>query len=180
MRVPQRKRIFIGCEGSSEQSYVKLLKILSDLQERHLHFESFNAQGGDPLAIIEKSIAAMKKKEALTGVFPHKAIFLDADCRGKNLERDQKAATLSARHGVVLLWQDCDFEAFVLRHLEGHEMTNVPVGHSLKMLKRQWPDYRKPADAKWLSDRIAFEDVSRMAAANIEFGEFYSLIGLLR
>jgi len=64
--IPQRRRIFLGCEGESERGYGALIGRLLESQRRDVHLQVvlLKPGGGDPLALIEqarKRIFVMRK-----------------------------------------------------------------------------------------------------------------------
>jgi len=63
--IPQRRRLFVGCEGESEQAYVALLARLSGEAGLAVHLDAVLLQpgGGDPLAIVERAAARAAERE---------------------------------------------------------------------------------------------------------------------
>jgi hypothetical protein len=58
--VKPRKRVFVGCEGESERSYIALLQQFMGIRaEFHLVNDVLN--GGDPLAIVDSAIKALRR-----------------------------------------------------------------------------------------------------------------------
>jgi len=54
--IRRRSRIFLGCEGESEQSYGAFLQRLADERGLMVHILSANLRpAGDPLALAEKA-----------------------------------------------------------------------------------------------------------------------------
>jgi hypothetical protein len=53
--IPQRRRVFLGCEGESERGYCALLSRLLEARRRDVHLDIVLLQpgGGDPLALVE-------------------------------------------------------------------------------------------------------------------------------
>jgi hypothetical protein len=56
--IPQRRRIFLGCEGESERAYGALVGRLLEKRrrDRHLDVVLLRPGGGDPLALLELAI----------------------------------------------------------------------------------------------------------------------------
>ena len=144
---PQRLRIFIGCEGASERSYVRWLQEIAEFHGLSLHFDPQIAGDGDPLAVVEESVVALKKRERVHGSFAKKAILLDKDKIGQSKGRDQKIGGIVQRNGLVLLFQEWEHEALLLRHYAASKNHRPPRGGALQLLRGHWPKYAKPADA---------------------------------
>ncbi|GJE18527.1 RloB domain-containing protein [Methylobacterium marchantiae] len=167
--IPQRRRIFLGCEGESEQSYGVLLGRLIEARHRRIHIDAVLLQpgAGDPLGLVERAIRQIRDRTMRTGAYAGGAILLDSDKRGLVPERDAKAATLCAQHRLHLIWQEPCHEAFLLRHLVRCE-TLRPAGthQSLDELRRRWPDYRKGLAATRLA--LTLDEACVLRAASVE------------
>jgi hypothetical protein len=97
--IPKRKRIFLGCEGESEQAYGRFLNNLAELSGVKVHVVTVNLQpAGDPHKLAIKAIDARKRLER-EGGFVGAALMLDID----RLERI-----------ASLLIQDSQVEDFVI------------------------------------------------------------------
>jgi hypothetical protein len=178
MRVKQRKRIFVGCEGDSERSYARWLQDLSNSMAPRFQLDPFIAGGGDPLAIVEACIRASKKRERERGLFWRRVIILDSDKLGENLDRDRRIDPASAAAGMTLLYQEWEHEAVLLRHFPRHQSRRPPAGQGLAALLRVWPEYRKPSDAITLGKKLSLSDLRRMMRVEPEFDTFCRSIGL--
>jgi hypothetical protein len=66
---PQRRRIFLGCEGESEQGYGALLgRLLEAIRhDRYLHIVLLRPGGGDPLALVKLALRRIAEEEAKRG-----------------------------------------------------------------------------------------------------------------
>jgi hypothetical protein len=181
MRIPQRTRIYLGCEGPSEQSYGRLLITIADAAGLHLHIDNDVLQpgGGDPLALVRLSIRRIEQKERQRGGFTFRALLLDRDRVGQSPERDGQVERLAAANDVLLIWQDPCHEGFLLRHLEGNE-TARPMTSELAMqaLRRVWPEYEKGIPASQLARRIDIAGVLRTRLKEQAFADFLERIGL--
>lgn len=127
--IPVRKRIFLGCEGESEQAYGALLTRLAENAGLHLAIQSvlLRPGGGDPLALVALAVDLCRRAELKRGTFALKAILLDRDTLGLSPARDQQLYPLAAAHGLHLIWQDPTHEAFLLRHLHGCQTLRPPT-----------------------------------------------------
>lgn len=181
-RIPQRRRVFLGCEGESEQSYGKRLAQLVELHHRRIHLDTVLLQpgGGDPLALVEQAVKLMHRRISQRGSYSAQALLLDGDKCGQSPDRDQHALSLAERHGLRLIWQQPCHEALLLRHLDGcSSLRPATTDLSLVELKRYWPEYRKGMSTSRLAVRIDEKGVHRAAAVErallaflteIEFG----------
>lgn len=160
--ISQRVKVFVGCEGRSERAYVRWLQERADQQGLRVHFDSFDTGGGDPLAVVEKSIREALRNERYKGRYRTKFVLLDEDRIGDCPARDQQINSLQAKHGIGLVFQKFDHEALLLRHFPNCENLKPSRGRSLKRLRREWPGYVKPAafvDLNRLLDHASLERV---------------------
>ena len=181
LRIQLRKRIYLGCEGQSEQSYGARLGQIADAAGLHLYFDSDVLQpgGGDPLALVQLAIRRIREKEARRGVFAFRAILLDCDKVGAKPERDAQIRQLSSRNRLHLIWQDPCHDAFLLRHLEGQQ-TARPITSDLaeQALKGVWAEYQKAMPAVRLAIRIDLHAVRRASSVEAALAAFLDQIGL--
>lgn len=176
--IPQRKRVFIGCEGASEASYCALLARLAEGPPRlHLHIEPHILQpgAGDPLELVKKAISTLRFEEKRRAVFAVKAIILD---RGQP-DKCAAATLLASKAGILLVWQDPDHEALLLRHLPNCQQKRPPRGASLAALQREWPSYFKALPMLELARRISRAGVFAAASVEPDLQELLSAIGFV-
>ena len=77
--IQRRSRIFLGCEGESEQGYGAFLQKLVDESGLSVHVLPVNLQpAGDPIKLAEKAVRAYAR-EKKNGGFAGKVILLDMD-----------------------------------------------------------------------------------------------------
>ena len=170
----QRTRIFVGCEGASERSYVRWLQAAANQLGLAVHFDGVIAGGGDPLAVVQESLKALRVKERMQGKFKFKAILLDSDKLGLTPGRDAQIAGLVRSVNAFLLYQEFDHEAILLRHL--HKCGNLRPpggGDSTVQLRKHWPSYIKPADALSLSKNITIRGFVQMRGSEPSINEFF-------
>lgn len=183
IRIQQRTRVYLGCEGESEQSYVARLSQIADAAGLHLHFDNdlLRPGGGDTLALVELAIRRIKEKEAKRGAFVFRAILLDRDRIGVTPERDLQIGQLSRKNKLHLIWQEPCHEGFLLRHLEGHQ-TARPATSDLaeQALKGAWPEYQKAMPAIQLAGRIDLQSVWRACSVEAALSAFLDQIRLTR
>ena len=179
--IPQRRRIFLGCEGESERSYGLLLNRLADASGRSIYIDAQVLQpgGGDPLKLVEMALSRIGRRIRSHGRYTFMALLLDKDKIGSKPERDREASTKAVQNGLLLIWQDPCHEAVLLRHFEGcHDLRPQTSRAALSELLRKWPDYRKGMPERRLSQRLDLEHVRRAAGVEGDLKNFLTRIGL--
>ena len=175
----QRRRVFVGCEGESEQSYVAVIKRHVDVAAA-FHLVAPVLNGGDPLAIVESAKKAIRA-ESLKGRVPfvQRFVLLDSDLLGKTPARDAACKELARIEHIILIWQEPCHEAMLLRHLQGCE-TKRPrnTAASYEALRREWPRYRKNMAALELEERINAQSLKRAIHYDLEVAVFLRAVGV--
>ena len=181
LRIQQRTRIYLGCEGQSEQSYGARLSQIAEAAGLHLHIDNDVLQpgSGDPLALVQSAIRRIKEREPKRGDFAFRAILLDRDRWGVAPERDAQIGQLSRQNRLHLIWQEPCHEGLLLRHLEGQQ-TARPMTSDLgaQALKAVWAEYEKPMPAAHLATRIDLQAVRRASLVETALAAFLDQIGL--
>ena len=176
---PQRLRVFLGGEGASENSYGVFLHRWMDTQRRDRHLDCEDLRGGDPLAVIEVAIERIVIKERNHGAYAMRAVLLDSDGLGKQVDRDSQMYLLAARHKLRLIWQRPCHEGFLLRHLEGYENENPPTTADAQLrLAAAWPEYHKAMTASDLARKLSSGNIMRARQVVTEFDDLLSDLGL--
>uniref|UniRef100_UPI0039EE26BC RloB domain-containing protein n=1 Tax=Bordetella sputigena TaxID=1416810 RepID=UPI0039EE26BC len=179
-RIAQRKRVFVGCEGESERSYVALLqKLLGQGAGYHLWAEVLN--GGDPLAIVESAHKALRR-DMVSGRAPFigRFVILDDDLRGRNAQRDRLCVELAETLGLTLIWQVPCHEAILLRHLERCEHRRPPTSReSEDQLRAEWPGYVKNFGSDRLMQRINMQAIQRVSRHETGLAALFRMIALI-
>jgi hypothetical protein len=182
VRIPQRVRVYLGCEGQSEQSYARLLGIVADSLGCHLYIDNDLLQpgGGDPLALVQLAVRRIQRKENQRGgTFRHRALLLDRDKFGQDPRRDAQVEAFARKDDLSLIWQVPCHEAFLLRHFGGFEAIRpATTDLAFEALRRIWPDYEKGMSAAQLGRRINYEGIRRVCAIEAGFANFLRQIGL--
>ena len=142
--IPQRKRLFIGCEGLSEVGYIQWLRVLSNANGGYIHVISENLNGGSLVQMVNKAEIAFKRHQKLAPI-KNKYILIDSD-RGENDPIElREAMRLINEYGFNVIWQSPNHEGFLLTHCEkftGRIPTNN--GDASRLLLRQKTKYLKP------------------------------------
>jgi hypothetical protein len=178
--IPQRRRVFLGCEGQSEHGYGTLIAhIAREIKNLHVHIDARVLQpgAGDPRALVDRAAQVIARDEARREPFELKAVLLDLG----NAEINAAAAVRAERHGIqYLIWQLPDHEGLLLRHLPNCQQSRPPRGGSLVALRGQWPEYEKPMSAARLATRIALDQIRQASTVEPALREFLTAIGLLQ
>ncbi|WP_242148894.1 hypothetical protein [Sphingomonas sp. BAUL-RG-20F-R05-02] len=180
--VAQRKRLFVGCEGESEQGYAVLLGRIADSLRIPVHLDAVLLQpgGGDPLALVQLAIQRAGERSERHGDYERSFILLDDDKLNISPDRDGQIAPLAAQAGLVLIWQHTCHEALLLRHLEGcaqRRPGSTPL--ALTALIQEWPAYRKGLAAMRLAKKIDHHALSRAALVENKLAELLVAAGLI-
>ena len=169
--IPERRPVFVGCEGDSEVAYAGLLQDMLREAGLHVHLVVSNlGQGaGDPLARVQLAVQRLKEL-GRTRIAPRERfILLDTDQSARDPARATGACNLAAQHNIAIVWQDPCFEALLLRHLPDCTTRRPPdTPGAMRVLEREWPGYRKPLTRASLAVRIDVDAVRR--AASVESG----------
>jgi len=179
--IPQRRRIFLGCEGESERGYGALIGRLLESQRRdvHLHVVLLKPGGGDPLALIEQArkriLEGERKSEA---PYVHRAVLIDDDRLGQAPLRDAQITPTAQAARIRVIWQTPCHEALLLRHLDGCQQLQPPTSpQALVELRQRWPEYVKGMPALRLADRIDDAAIRRALQVERELAEFFADLG---
>ena len=179
--IPQRRRVYLGCEGESEGGYGALVSRLLENQRRdvHLHVDLLRPGGGDPLALIElarRRIAAGERKSE--SAYVHRAVLMDVDRLGQSPLRDAQMAAIAQAERIQIIWQRPCHEALLLRHLAGCQQLRPPTpAQALAELRQRWSEYVKGMPALRLADRIDHAAIQRALQIEPELASFLASIG---
>ena len=114
--IPQRRQIFVGCEGKSEAGYVALLQDFARTANLpiYLNIKELAPGAGDPLARVEMAVRLIKQ-EASTRVAPSSSfVLLDEDQTVLAPARAETARQLAAQKNITIVWQQPCLEAVLL------------------------------------------------------------------
>lgn len=178
--IPQRKPIFIGCEGESEQGYARFLQDLIFEANLHVHLNIELLKAGDPLARIEVAISRLAQLRKTRGTFANKFVLLDTDQLALSAPRARQARELAAANDIRIVWQDPCFEAMLLRHFEGRTTHRPPTNQATQdAIHQVWPQYQKPMSRAELAKKIDREAVTRAAGVEDHLMALLRCIGLM-
>ncbi len=174
---PQRRPIFVGCEGESEQGYAQLLQDLADEAKLPVHLHVEILRKGHALSRIEfarRKVAELQQKRA---GFHDKFLMLDSDEFERRPEGQEEARRVAVASGFRVIWQEPCFEALLLRHFGVRRPPNT--GAALDALQREWQEYRKGSSRVELKRRIDLEAVLRAARVEDGLAILLRVIGLI-
>lgn len=178
---PQRKRLFVGCEGESERGYAALLQRFADVEGLLVHIDPVLLQpsGGDPCALVERARALLGQREQRHGEsYAERFVLLDGDKVGQTPQRDARARIIAEQAGFQLVWQEPCHEALLLRHLDNCTDLRPPTTPlAIQQLTQRWPDYRKGMAAVRLGDRIDLAGAKRVAQNDAAVAALLAAIG---
>jgi hypothetical protein len=83
---PQRRPVFLGCEGDSERAYGALISRLYEEHRRDLYLDTvlLKPGGGDPLTLVERACHRIVENERKRDIrYAVRAVLLDTDRRGQ-------------------------------------------------------------------------------------------------
>jgi hypothetical protein len=177
---PLRKRIFVGCEGRSEESYIALIRTFAEAKQLPIHLEIKNlAPAGDPLDRLNTAIKCIARLERNREKFATRFVILDDDQNDLTPQRTEKAKELAIKHSISLIWQSPCHEAMLLRHFENHgndQPQSTPIAK--QQLKALWPEYVQGMERLDLAKRLDFASVASAAAVEHDLAKFLKQIGL--
>lgn len=169
--LPQRSRIFVGCEGESEQSYAKFLYQIVKQVGAHVHLDAQILSGGDPLSRVKVAIKKIETGTRLGGSYKAKFLFLDFDQYDLKPENTREAKAQCIKNHIQIIWQKPDHEGFLAQHF-------IAPGSNASKLEQEWPAYRKATDARNYAKVITLEHVQRAAYHNTDFARFLAHLKL--
>lgn len=180
-RIPQRRPVFVGCEGESETGYAGLLQDLLNAAGLpvHLVVENLGLGAGDPLSRIELAVRKIEHLRRTRTAPAERFVFLDHDQTEESPIRAQAARQRAKDCAISIVWQRPCFEALLLRHLPQCAAHRPPdTTEAKRALKREWSEYEKPMTRAELARRIDLAAVLRAAAVESELQALLGCIGL--
>ena len=176
----QRKPIFIGCEGESEQGYAGFLQDLINDADLPVHLVAEVLRAGDPLTRIELAVKKLDRARRTRVDITDRFVFLDTDQLALSADRANRARQLAAANNITVIWQEPCFEAVLLRHFAGktgHRPITNPATEAV--LRHEWPQYEKPMSRAELARKIDQAAVMRAAGVEENLAALLRCIGLM-
>lgn len=179
--IPERRPVFIGCEGESEVAYAGLLQAMLREANLHVHLVVHNLGrgAGDPFARVQLAVQRLAQLRRTRVAPPERFILLDGDQAARDSARAACARHLAAQHKITIVWQEPCFEALLLRHLPDCTTRRPPdTPEALRVLEREWSGYKKPLSRATLAMRIDRDAVRRAAGVERELRALLRCLGL--
>jgi hypothetical protein len=179
--IPERRPVFIGCEGESEVAYAGLLQDMLREARLHVHLDvhDLGRGAGDPLSRVQLAVQRLAQLRRTRIAPPERFILLDGDQAARDSARARCARHLAAQHEIAIVWQEPCFEALLLRHLPDCTTRRPPdTPEAVRVLEREWPGYKKPVSRATLAGRIDRDAVRRAAGVERELRALLRCLGL--
>ncbi len=179
--IPQRRPVFIGCEGESESAYAGLLQDLLREEGLHVHLvvHDLGRGAGDPFARVQLAVQRLAQLRRTRIEPPARFILLDGDQAARDPDRAAGARRLAAENNISIIWQEPCFEAMLLRHLPDRSTRRPPdTSEAVRALEREWPGYRKPMSRDHLARQINRDAVRRAARVEPALLALLQCVGL--
>ena len=178
VHVPRRRRIFLGCEGESEQAYGSLLQTFAKENGCHIHLVITNLRpAGDALKLADRAVR-LAQEERKNGRLTTKVIMIDDDWPSDQVERTRQVQVLLRKNGFIIILQKPNHEAFLLRHFPRYKYKKPPSNLSERTLKRLWPEYRKGLTGNELAKQLTLEHIFRASKTQPGLKSLLNSIGL--
>jgi len=178
--IPQRTRVFVGCEGESEQGYSRFVAAVTVDRGKPFAIDSHILKGGDPLSRIESAVKIIAQEMDKRGKYEFKFVFQDADQSGLDADRDRQAADLARKHDILMIWQEPDHEGFVLLHFDHTERRHPTTkAQSMAAVKKVWSSYEKASTAKQYASKLGLADLARAGQRHAGLNELLTALKLV-
>lgn len=177
---PQRRPIYVGCEGLSEVGYVGLINDMVRATDAPIHVIVEELNQGDPLSRVEMAVRRIAHHRRTRIAPVERFVLLDFDQAEREPARAEQATRLAAANDIHIVWQRPCFEAVLLRHIEGratHRPLTTPL--SQEAILKEWPDYRKGLTRADLATRIDLASLMRAANAEPDLAVLLRCLGII-
>ena len=179
---PQRRRIFVGCEGAGEGGYAARLQSLLDARGLSVALDIviLGPGVGDPHEIVRKAASKAKTSAERKGKHSGRYVLLDADRHEASTDIGRRTLDLARKHDMTLVWQNPCHEALLLLHLPGcGNRRPITTADALSALVRLWPTYDKPMSSLELAPMIDEDAVLRVSQVELGLRDFLVAVGLI-
>ena len=176
----QRKRIFIGGEGESEQSFIKWLYDLSNQECLHVHLHCQPLGGGGYRTMLDRAVCARRREERDRTKFKSSVLLVDGDraARGDDGWTIDQLKQEASKQRFAVCVQNPNFEGLLIRMLTpGREKLQLEPVDVQRQLRALWPDYQKAADAQMLESKFSLNDLLRVASVDQALKSLLMMIG---
>jgi hypothetical protein len=142
-----------------------------------VHLDSEVLKGGGYKTMLEGAVRCRKRKERQKA--KNSILLVDED----RAERDDgwslsMLRQQAAKHNIRVCVQSPNLEGWLLRMMRGKETLRPDRSNVQALLRSVWPNYRKPADARTLSEKFTLADLLRVAREDSDLRNLLEIIGL--
>lgn len=181
-QVVRRKRIFVGCEGDGERSYITLVQRIVEGIHHKVYLDPHLLQpgGGDPLDLCRRAEEVLTRLKRTRDPYKARYLLIDRDKLGVSPQRDAQMSAILNRIGTQIIYQEPAREALILRHLQS--CANRRPGSTelaMQQLLQEWPEYRKNMSAIELARKLDLASLRQAASVENELRAFFQMIELL-
>jgi len=114
----------------------------------------------------------MDQREKRYGPYISRAILLDSDNIDNDPDRNCAAIQQAESQNARIILQQFEHEAFLLRHITGHEHTRPNKGEGRTALQAAWPEYSRNFGKVQLYEKFSLQDLRRVCVVEPELREF--------
>ncbi|HWU61504.1 MAG TPA: RloB domain-containing protein [Ensifer sp.] len=178
--IPERARIFVGCEGESEEGYSAFLARLARDHDLPVAVDANKMKGGDPLSRIEWAREYISREEEKRGAYSAKFAFLDTDQAVLDPGRADRAVALADQLGITIIWQQPDHEGLVLLHFDHTEKKHPTTkAASQKAVLKVWGSYKKNSTGQQYRSKLTVDSLKLAGRGHSDLNELLMTIGLV-
>jgi len=175
--VKRRVSFFLAVEGTSEETFVAWLQLLTE-KELHIHLDAFQLRGGGFKSMLQKAVR-LHKQHSRTGAYQGRFLIVDKDHADQGDWSIEELIRKAAKHNITVCVQCPNHEGLLLRMMPGMECETPDAASAETKLRRLWPSYRKPMNARELGRQFSLDDLLRVAKVDHDLQSLLKAIGLM-
>ena len=176
-KVPLRRVIFIGVEGTSDRAFVRFLQICCDEKGLHLHLNVGLGNGGSSVVVVGEAARYLNRHSGKRDI-SDRLVLLDSDRIRQDKQAGRDAQSVASKENLKLIFVRPKLEGLLLRLHEGHER-RINVNNAMAELRKVWPQYsKKKLTAGQLKQRFALSNLQRAARHDNELKRLLEILGL--
>lgn len=169
----------MAAEGEGEQSFIKWLQELSDQNGLHIYLDCQLLSGGGYEIMLDRAVRYRQQRERYNA---EAAILLVDGDRAKHDDGWplSKLREEAFKRKISVCVQNPNQEGLLLRMMSENKKLQPDAINVQKQLRKVWPNYQKPVDARTLASKYSLDDLFRVAHVGTELKNLLSIIGLLK
>jgi len=181
-----RTRLFGTGEGQSEQSFIKWIQDLPEVEPLNIHLPCVILGGGGYKSMYHKAIKLRQKNSKEKG-YKRSFLLVDSDrsdrrdCPGDRSLEQLKAK--AAKDHIQICVQHPNHGGLLFRILSPEDkdkkMLNLTPTKAKERLRNIWPEYEKGTDALTLSGKLSYDGLMRAAHWDEDLKDLLRTIGLI-